>query len=174
MGKCVPPSSIPHLPSPGTTMIVVIGCGNTNRSDDGAGVRVVQELQSRALPADVRLIDAGTGGMDVMFHLEGMQRVIIVDAAQTGAAPGTLYRVPGDQLETLPPPNNMSLHNFRWQHALAVGRMIYKDRFPTDISVYLIQIASLDFGLDMTPAVREAVTQVAEMIAGEVLHERSA
>ena len=25
-------------------MIVVIGCGNTNRSDDGAGVRVVQEL----------------------------------------------------------------------------------------------------------------------------------
>src|SRR5262245_30794086 len=114
-------------------MLVIIGCGNTNRSDDGVGVWVIRELERREMPSGVRLVDAGTGGIDVMFHLEGARRVIVIDAAQTGAAPGQIYRVPGEQLAALPPPNNLSLHNFRWEHALAVGRMLYKERFPTDI-----------------------------------------
>jgi hydrogenase maturation protease len=152
-------------------MLVIIGCGNTNRSDDGVGVWVIRELERRRIPAGVRLIDAGTGGMDVMFKVEGARRVILVDAAQTGAAPGQIYRVPGAELAMLPPPSNLSLHNFRWQHALAVGRMIYKERFPTDISVYLIQIASVDFGLELSPAVRAGAEQVAALIADEVQHE---
>jgi hydrogenase maturation protease len=152
-------------------MLVIIGCGNTNRSDDGVGVWVAQELQRRGLPEGVRVIDAGTGGMDVMFRLDGARRVILIDAAQTGAAPGTLYRVPGAQLAALPPPGNLSLHNFRWEHALAVGRMIYKDRFPSDISVYLIQVASLDYGLELSPAVRAGAEQVAALIAAEIAHD---
>jgi hydrogenase maturation protease len=154
-------------------MIVIIGCGNTNRSDDGVGIWVIRELERRGMPEGTRLIDAGTGGMDVMFHLEDTQRVILIDAAQTGAAPGQIYRVPGEQLATLPPPDNLSLHNFRWQHALAVGKMIYKDRFPTDISVYLIQVASLDFGLELSPAVRAGAEQVVALIADEVEREHS-
>jgi hydrogenase maturation protease len=149
-------------------MLVIIGCGNTNRSDDGVGVWVIRDLQRREVPESVRLVDAGTGGMDVMFHLEGARRVILIDAAQTGSMPGTLYRVPGAELAALPPPSSLSLHNFRWEHALAVGRMIYKDRFPTDISVYLIQVASLDYGLELSPAVRAGAEQIAALIAAEV------
>jgi len=155
-------------------MIVIIGCGNTNRSDDGVGVWVAQELQRRGVPDRVRVIDAGTGGMDVMFHLEGARRVILIDAAQTGAAPGQVYCVPGEELAALPPARNLSLHNFRWEHALAVGRMIYKDRFPTDISVYLIQVASLDYGLELSPAVRAGAEQVADLIAAEIAREIAA
>ncbi len=154
-------------------MIVIIGCGNTNRSDDGVGVWVIRELERRVMPDGVRLIDAGTGGMDVMFHMEDIQHVILIDAAQTGAAPGQIYRVPGEQLATLPPPNNLSLHNFRWQHALAVGRMIYKERFPTDISVYLIQVASLEVGLELSPAVLAGAEQVVALIAEEVQPEHT-
>ena len=51
-------------------MLVVIGCGNSNRSDDGVGVFVaqalLQHLQSKPR-SDVRVFDAGTGGMEVMF-----------------------------------------------------------------------------------------------------------
>jgi hydrogenase maturation protease len=154
-------------------MIVIIGCGNTNRSDDGVGVWVIRELERRRMPDGVRLIDAGTGGMDVMFHLEGARRVILIDAAQSGAAPGTVYRVPGEELAALPPPGNLSLHNFRWEHALAVGRMIYKERFPADVSVYLIQVASLEFGLELSPEMRASAEQVADLIEDEVQHEHA-
>jgi hydrogenase maturation protease len=149
-------------------MVVIIGCGNTNRSDDGVGVWVIHELRRRELPGQVRLIDAGTGGMDVMYNLEGARRVLLIDAAWTGAAPGTLYKVPGEQLAALPPPNALSLHNFRWEHALAVGRMLYKDRFPSNINVYLIQAASLAYGLELSPAVRAGAERLAALIGDEV------
>jgi len=152
-------------------MLVIIGCGNTNRSDDGVGVWVIRELERRGVPVGVRLVDAGTGGMDVMFHLEGVRRVILIDAAQTGAAPGTIYKVPGAELAALPLPTNLTLHSFRWEHALAVGRMIYKEHFPTDISVYLIQAASLEYGLELSQAVSAAAEQAATLIADEVRHE---
>lgn len=149
-------------------MIAIIGCGNTNRTDDGVGVWVIRALHDHNLPDDVRLIDAGTGGMDVMFKIVDATRVILIDAATTGAQPGTIYRVPGEELATLPPPNNLSLHNFRWEHALAVGRMIHKERFPSDISVYLIQVASLEYGLELTDAVQAAARQVVGMILEDV------
>jgi Ni,Fe-hydrogenase maturation factor len=36
------------------------------------------------LPADVRLFDAGTGGMEVMFQARGARQLIIVDAMSFG------------------------------------------------------------------------------------------
>ena len=52
----------------------MIGCGNSNRCDDGVGVFVAQSLQrylSRRPRDNVRVFDAGTGGMDVMFQARG-------------------------------------------------------------------------------------------------------
>jgi len=129
---------------------------------------VVQALQRRGVPAGVRLIDAGIGGMDVMFHVEGAQRVVIIDAAQMGAEVGTLYKVPAEELAALPQPGRLSLHDFRWNHALALGRMLYKDRFPTDISVYLVQVASLDYGTNLTPAVATAAVRLVELLVREI------
>ena len=44
-------------------MIVVVGCGNPNRLDDGAGLEVLRLLNARGAGRDarrVRLLDAGT------------------------------------------------------------------------------------------------------------------
>ena len=52
-------------------MLTIIACGNSNRSDDGVGVVVALSLQHhlRACPySNVRVFDAGTGGMEVMFQ----------------------------------------------------------------------------------------------------------
>ncbi len=143
-------------------MLTVIGCGNSNRCDDGVGVFVAQSLQSylRQRPRDnVRVFDAGTGGMDVMFHARGAHKLIIVDAAQTGSEPGAIYEVPGEELAAEREPS-YSLHDFRWDHALAAGRKIFRDSFPTDVSVYLIESASLDFGLELSDLVRAAADKV--------------
>ena len=42
-------------------------------------------------------------GMDVAFQMRGAKQVVIVDASATGAKPGTVYRVPGEELDDLPP-----------------------------------------------------------------------
>jgi hydrogenase maturation protease len=147
-------------------MLCVIGCGNSNRSDDGAGVYVAQALQAhlRHHPrAGVRVFDAGTGGMDVMFQARGATRLLLIDAARSGSEPGAIFRVPGAELEH-EPQQNFTLHDFRWQHALAAGRRLFGADFPADTTVYLIEAACIDLGLELSAAVRLAAETVAQEI----------
>jgi hydrogenase maturation protease len=149
-------------------MIAVIGCGNTNRSDDGAGPFVIRALRQRdGLPEAVRLLDAGTDGIAVMFAARGCSALIVVDACRPLGEPGAVYEVPGEELERAYEPS-LNLHDFRWNHALHAGRQIYREDFPADVTVYLIEAENLGLGLALTPAVERAATRVAERIAGRL------
>lgn len=143
-------------------MLTIIGCGNLNRCDDAVGVLIVQNLKKilKIFPkADVQVYDCGTGGMEVMFQARGSHALIIIDASLTGAEPGTIYKVPGDVLEQLPDPGH-NLHDFRWNHAIAAGRKIFKDQFPQDVRVYLIEAESLGFGLGLSTIVQQSADRV--------------
>ncbi|MBL4762750.1 MAG: hydrogenase maturation protease [Gammaproteobacteria bacterium] len=153
-------------------MLVIIGCGNPNRQDDGAGVYVVQQLMSilDASPVDgVRVFDAGTSGMDVMFQARGCAALIIIDANQSGSAPGTIFEVPGNELENLPQPS-YNLHDFRWDNAIYAGRKIYKDDFPKDINVFLIEAETLDLGIGLSTSVQKSADRVVELLVKQVNH----
>jgi hydrogenase maturation protease len=143
-------------------LLTIIGCGNRNRSDDGVGVVVVQQLmqilQSDPRP-DVRIFDAGTGGIDVMFRARGARRLVLVDASRSGSEPGAVFRVPGEELATDHQPT-YSLHDFRWDHALHAGRKIFGAAFPSDITVFLIEIESIDLGTQLSASVARAATLV--------------
>lgn len=145
-------------------MLTIIGCGNLNRSDDGVGVVVVQRLLRRLerhpVPG-VRAFDSGTGGMEVMFHARGSDALLVLDACLSGADPGTIYDVPGDELQEDHDPT-FSLHDFRWQHALGAGRRIYKDDFPSEVKVWLVEAKTVALGLELTPAVAEAADRLYE------------
>ena len=156
-------------------MLVVIGCGNLNRSDDAAGVRVVHALREQfgdSLPPDVRLFDAGTGGIEVMFRARGASALVIVDACRSGSDAGAIFRLPGAEIDGAHVPG-YSLHDFRWDHAVHAGRRIFGADFPADLTVYLIEAGSLQLGTEMTAPVSRAVGQVSERIA-ESIRERHA
>ncbi|CAO5170597.1 hydrogenase maturation protease [Frankia sp. AiPs1] len=150
---------------------VVIGCGNPLRGDDGAGPLLVRQLAQTGVPAGVRLVDGGTAGLDTAFAMRGARRVLIVDAARTGAAPGTVVRVPADRLAALSdqPPSLPQPHAVRWDQALAFARWLLGDDFPTDIVVYLVEAACLDLGADLTPAVRRSLERVHTMILDDLI-----
>ena len=143
-------------------MLTVIGCGNLNRSDDGVGVVLAQRLQERLrkhpVPG-VQVFDCGTAGVDVMFKARGSSALLILDASQTGAEPGAVYEVPGEELARDHEPT-YSLHDFRWDHALAAGRKIFKEAFPHDIRVWLIEAKSVDYGLSLSDEVSNAAERV--------------
>ncbi|GJL66700.1 MAG: peptidase M52 [Nitrospirales bacterium] len=156
-------------------MLVIIGCGNLNRNDDGVGIVVAQRLQAylREHPqADVRVYDAGTGGMEVMFQARDASRLIIIDAAVTGSDPGTIYKVPGSEVINRTPPG-YSLHNFRWDHALYAGQQIFGSSFPKEVTVYLVEAADTLFGLELTVPVKQAAEKVFGHVMGEVRQHAS-
>jgi hydrogenase maturation protease len=146
-------------------MIAVVACGNPNRSDDGAGLAALQLLKVRSLDQDVgvRLLDAGTDGMAAMFAARGCRTLIIIDACRSGSAPGSIFEVPGSELTQKYEPG-LNLHDFRWDHALFAGKSIFRDAFPDDVVVFLIEAQQLDLGLTLSAAVSGAVSKVADQI----------
>lgn len=144
--------------------VVVIGCGNLLRGDDAVGPTLIRLLWSQGVPDDITLVDGGTAGMDVAFKMRGAAKVLIVDASATGASPGTIYRVPGSELEDLPSLDGLHMHQFRWDHALSFGRWLLGDDYPRDITVYLIEAADTTHGAELTEPVAAAMHTVAGMV----------
>jgi hydrogenase maturation protease len=149
-------------------MIAVVGCGSPNRSDDGVGSEVLRALRS-ALPAapEVQLLDAGTDGLAVMFAARGCSTLVVIDASQSGAPPGSVFEVPGDQLAPAQPPA-LGLHDFRWDHALHAGRQLFKERFPQDVVVLLVEGRSFELGVGLSAEVAAAVPAVCARVAALV------
>jgi len=143
----------------------VIGCGNILRGDDAVGPTLIRHLWAEGdIPDDVTLVDGGTAGMDVAFKMRGAAHVILIDAAQTGAAPGTTYCIPGSEIEELPELQALHSHSFRWDHALAFGHWLLGDEYPREVTVFLVEIASTDPGADLTEPVVAAMLDVAALV----------
>ena len=144
--------------------LLIVGCGNILRGDDAVGPVLVRHLFERGVPDGVRLVDGGTAGMDVAFGMRGAGRVVIVDASSTGVEPGTVYRVPAEELADLPPIDGLHTHNFRWDHALSFSTWLLGPERPDDITVYLVEASSLEPGAPLTPAVEAGMWRVVELI----------
>lgn len=145
--------------------VLVLGIGNLVMSDDGVGVRVVQELQrSYNFPENVKVIDGGTLGLDLLPMLENITHLILVDAVETGGKPGTMVRLAGEELpialETKLSPHQMGLKDL-----LAVSELM--GHSPGEMVLIGVQPGSIEMGVDMTADV-DAVLD--EMISN-VLYE---
>lgn len=82
--------------------ILVAGFGNVLRGDDGFGVEVVRRLAADAVDGDVHFLEVGTGGIALAQELlTPYDRLVIVDAMTRGGAPGTLYVLEVESVDTL-------------------------------------------------------------------------
>ncbi len=163
-----PDTGVIDLEPPGCEVLVV-GCGNLLRGDDGVGPVLVRHLWELGVPDGAQMVDGGTAGMDTAFRMRGARRVVIVDAAATGVKPGTVYRVPGEEFAELPPLQGLHTHSFRWDHAIAFARWALGDACPTDITVFLIEVAGVDYGADLSEPVQAGMRTVMDVIEREFL-----
>ncbi len=153
--------------------VLVVGCGNLLRGDDGVGPVLIRHLWDRGVPAGAKLVDGGTAGMDVGFQMRGAQRVVIVDACVSQGAdrplPGTVYRVPGEELTELPPLQGLHTHSFRWDHAIPFARWALGDACPTDITVFLIEADDMTMGAELSEPVSTGMERVIDLIERDFL-----
>lgn len=74
------------------------------------------------------------------------------------------------------PAPGQGLHDFRFEHALYAGRRIFRDEFPRDVQVILIEAADLSLGLGLSDVVEHALDAVVatleQRIAGYPAHTR--
>jgi hydrogenase maturation protease len=70
-------------------MIRIIGIGSPF-GDDAAGLMAARQLAA-APPPDTEVVEADRPGATLIELLDGADAVILIDAAHSGAAPGTLH-----------------------------------------------------------------------------------
>ena len=92
------------------TSILVAGVGNVLEGDDGFGVELAWRLAKRELPDGVKVIETGIGGMSLVQELMlGYDAVLLLDAHQSGGAPGTVRLLE----PTLPDLSDLDAHALR-------------------------------------------------------------
>jgi hydrogenase maturation protease len=74
------------------TRVLVAGVGNVLRGDDGFGPAVLARLGP--LPEGTEAIETGIGGVALLTELmAGCDGLVIVDAVDRGAEPGTVFEL---------------------------------------------------------------------------------
>ena len=148
-----------------------MGFGNPVRSDDGIGCYVVDQLKALVGSSDeVTLLDMGTSAFEVLYQLKGHSKILIVDAVvNTGEPPGTLYKVPAE--EVLTTPNNdpmVFLHSLKWDQALSYANKMLGDDYPEDIQVYLIAVDNTRLEVELSDEVKAAGDKVVSLMMDEI------
>jgi hydrogenase maturation protease len=141
---------------------LILGIGNLLLCDEGVGVHVARALAQRELPPDVSVVEAGTAFLDVLPEIEKADRILLVDAMEGGAAPGSVYRVPFDQCQH--PDMLASLHGFDMSRVLF---MAGNDRSP-EVTVFGIEPARIEWGTELSPSLQRVIPAVEQAILSEL------
>jgi len=144
---------------------LVLGLGNPLRGDDGVGPRVIEELTRRGLPDGVMALDVGNAGLDLLNELEGWERTVVIDAADTGQEPGQFFRFTLDEARLAMSADSFSLHNTGLSEALALADAL--DRALPKIVVFGVQPAEIGWREGLSPAVEAVLPS----LTGAVIEE---
>lgn len=145
--------------------VLVIGIGNDYRGDDGAGLAVVRALQARQVE-NARLVECD-GDCSVLFEAwKDANKVILVDAASSGARAGTIARFDA-HTQALPANYTLSsTHAFGIAETLMLARVL--GQLPPCLIVYGIEGKHFASGDELSPAVKRAIQRVVERIMADI------
>jgi hydrogenase maturation protease len=147
--------------------VLILGIGNILLSDEGVGVHAIRLLEERELPPGIDILDGGTSGADLVDHLDGRTKVVVIDAALGDGAPGTVYRCEGDDL--IEQHSALSLHEFGLVESLRLAKQLGCS--PGCVIVLGIQPATMEVGMDLSPIVAAVLPSVIQLAIKEALEK---
>ncbi|KYZ75036.1 hydrogenase HupD [Anaerosporomusa subterranea] len=148
------------------TNIAIVGIGNILLSDEGLGVRVVEELQrGYVFSPDIHVVDGGTLGLDLVQLLSGCERLIVVDAVAGGQPPGSLYVLHGDEIADYFR-GKISLHEAGIREVLRMLEVMEKPL--PEVVILGLEPGSIEWGFSLSPAVADNLAQAVDAIVRQL------
>jgi hydrogenase maturation protease len=145
--------------------ILILGIGNILLRDEGVGVRVIEYLQQREIPNDVELLDGGTAGADLLEHICGREKVIVIDAMQADYPPATIVRLTPKDLVPADVPQ-LSMHSLDLPQTLVMADLLGCPA--KEVVIFAIQPEKVECGMELTPAIQAVVPQAAQLVLEEI------
>jgi hydrogenase maturation protease len=144
---------------------VVLGLGNILHGDDGAGAQAISQLRADPrMPTDVSLVEGGTLGLELLPYVWDCARLILIDAIDVGEPPGTLVRMSGEELNSLP--GNSSVHQLGVSDLLVALRMLAER--PPQVVLLGVQPGSTDWSCELSSLVAASIDSLVEATIREL------
>ena len=144
---------------------LVLGLGNLVHGDDGVGIHAIGLLQKEArVPSGAVLMDGGTQGLNLISHISGFQRLLVIDAVDAGKEPGTLVRLDGDALQTLP--GKPSVHQLGFADLMIAMKLLGEP--PEEVVVIGVQPQSTDWSAELSPPVYDALDELLTVVLAQL------
>ncbi|MFC1914044.1 hydrogenase maturation protease [Chloroflexota bacterium] len=148
-----------------TRKVVVLGMGNLLLKDEGIGVHVAQVMQEMPSPdgIEMEVVDGGT--LPDIVPLDGVDKLIVVDAVKGGGEPGTIYRFHPEDIRTeygiATSLHQVSLLENLWM----MERFGHK---PEEAVIVGVEPADISSGLELSAGIQERVSQIIDIVMNEV------
>jgi hydrogenase maturation protease len=148
------------------THTLVLGLGNILLSDDGIGIHVIEALgaleRDGAIGHVIALRDGGTIGLALLSEIEEFGALVVIDAMELGAEPGTVRAFEGAEMD------RQLCGKKRTAHEVALADLIMAAQLagcaPERRALVAVQPASTDWGLAPTDAVRAAIPDACKAV----------
>jgi hydrogenase maturation protease len=152
--------------------VVVISLGNRFRGDDAIGPFIAERLKEDSVDrhdgqAPRSIIEGKDDAMALVNAWEDAALAVVIDAAVSGALPGTVRRMEtGEQV--LPKDlARCSSHGLGLAEAVELGKAL--GRLPGRLVIFSIEAATLEQGVAMSPQVMAAADEVVRRVEAEIV-----
>jgi hydrogenase maturation protease len=140
--------------------VLILGIGNYLMGDEGVGVHVANRLQNENLPAEVDVVDGGTGGFHLLGYFEGYETVILIDATLDDNPNGTIRLIKPRFAQDFP--KAMSTHDIGLKDMVSALQLMGK--MPT-IHLFVVSIESLQQqGIELTEEIENVIPELIDKI----------
>lgn len=144
---------------------LIVGIGNPDRGDDGVGALVARRLQADDAQG-VRVVEHTGEAADLLERLSGVDTAYLIDAAVTGALPGSITRFDAAATPLAGSAFACSTHGLGLLEAIELARAL--GRLPRRCVVYAIEGRQYEVGHRLSPQVAAAAEEVATLIRQEL------
>ncbi|MDQ7095492.1 HyaD/HybD family hydrogenase maturation endopeptidase [Desulfosporosinus sp. PR] len=145
--------------------IMVMGVGNILLSDEGLGVRFLDELAQRSLPENVELLEGGTAGLELVHLIQEVDFLIVVDAINANSEPGALFRFQPGDIQVFPEQYEVSFHQIGIVEVLTMANVL--GHAPQTL-IFGVQPKNLEWGMDISPEIQALFPRLAEFVLLEI------
>ena len=140
---------------------LILGIGNTLLADEGAGIHAMHILEQRIGHAPgIEFVDGGTLSFTLAHYIEDCDNMIVFDAAQLNAAPGTVKTFEGPQMDAFLGAAKRSAHEVGLLDLFDIARMT--ETLPDNRALIGIQPQDIDWSMSPTAAVEAALERAVD------------
>ncbi len=130
--------------------VVILGIGNTLRSDDGVGSILANRIKDKV---PYLVYDAGPTPENYLGKVikDKPDNIVIIDVVDFGGNPGEFRIVEGEDIKTV---NLFSTHNA----SISLTINYLQSNLRVDIIILIIQPKNIAFGDNLSPEISETIT----------------